>query len=86
MGTLELLEVARLSVAEVTGNPVEGISGFRRDPDHGYIVTVEVLELQRVPSTMDLLAEYEVNLTDDGDMLGLTRRRRYHRASVDGDR
>jgi hypothetical protein len=86
VGTLELLDVARHQVAEMTGNPVEGVSGFRRDPDHGCIVTVEVLELQRIPSTMDLLAEYEVNLTDDGDIVGFTRRRRYHRAAVDGDR
>jgi hypothetical protein len=85
MGTLELLEVARQQVAVVTGNPVEGISGFRRDPDHGCTVMVEVLEMERIPSTMDLLAEYEVNLTDDGDILGLTRRRRYHRSAVDGN-
>jgi hypothetical protein len=46
-------------------------------------VTVEVLELERVPSTMDLLASYEVTLSEDGDVLGFERRRRYHRAAVD---
>jgi Gas vesicle synthesis protein GvpO len=86
MSTRELLDVARQQVAAVTGHRVEGITGFQRDPDNGWTVTVEVLELERVPNTMDLLAAYEVNVTEDGDVMGFTRRRRYHRASVDDER
>jgi Gas vesicle synthesis protein GvpO len=78
----QLLEAAREQVAEVTGRPVESISGFHRDGD-GWIVNVEVLELERVPSTMDLLATYAVQVSDDGEVLGFERRRRYHRAAVD---
>jgi hypothetical protein len=80
--TRELLDVAREQVADVTGHDVETISGFHRDGD-GWVVTVEVLELERVPNTMDLLATYAVTITDDGDVLGFERRRRYHRAAVD---
>jgi Gas vesicle synthesis protein GvpO len=86
MVTRELLNIARQQVAEVTGHAVEGISGFQRDGDNGWTVTVEVLELQRVPSTMDLMASYEVSITEDGDVQGFTRRRRYHRSAVDGER
>ena len=86
MSTRELLEVARQQVADVTGHPVEGVTGFQRDPEDGWTVTVEVLELERVPSTMDLLAAYEVNVTEDGDVTGFSRRRRYHRAAVDEQR
>jgi len=86
MSTRQLLEVARQQVADVTGYPIEGISGFQRDPDNGWTVTVEALELERVPSTMDLLASYEVNVTEDGDVVGFARRRRYHRSAVDGER
>jgi hypothetical protein len=86
VSTRELLDVARQQVADVTGHPVEGISGFQRDPDNGWTVTVEVLELERVPSTMDLLASYEVSVTEDGDVMGFTRRRRYHRSAVDDAR
>ena len=81
----EQLQAARDLVAGVTGHPVESISGFQRDDDSGWIVTVEVLELERVPKTMDLLATYSVTLSDDGDVLGLDRRRRYHRAAVDNN-
>ena len=81
----ELLEVARQQVADVTGRRVETVSGLHRDGD-GWIVTVEVLELERIPNTMDLLATYELQISDDGDVLGFERRRRYHRAAVDDGR
>jgi Gas vesicle synthesis protein GvpO len=80
--TRKVLHAARQQVAEVTGRPVETISGFHRNGD-GWVVTVEVLELERVPNTMDLLATYAVTISDDGDVLGFERRRRYHRAAVD---
>jgi hypothetical protein len=85
MSTREVLEVARQQVATVTGHRVEGITGFQRDREAGWTVTVEVLELERVPSTMDLLAAYDVKLSDDGDVTGFSRRRRYHRAAVDDE-
>jgi len=81
----QLLEVAREEVAEVTGNSVETVSGFQRDKDNGWVVTVEVLEMERIPSTMDLLATYTVSLSEDGDVLGFQRRRRYHRSAVELD-
>ena len=83
----ELLDTARVEVAEVTGRRVETVSGLRRDGDEkSWVVTVEVLELQRVPSTMDLLASYDVTLSEDGEVLGFERRRRYHRAAADDTR
>jgi gas vesicle protein GvpO len=81
----ELLEVAREEVADVTGSTVETVSGFQRDKDNGWVVTVEVLELERVPNTMDLLATYNVSLSEAGEVLGFERSRRYHRAAVELD-
>ena len=85
MRTRDLLELAREEVADVTGSTVETISGFRRDADNGWVVTVEVLEMERIPSTMDLLATYSVSLSEDGDVTGFERRRRYHRAAVEAN-
>jgi hypothetical protein len=79
----ELLQTARREVAELTGRRVETVSGLRRDGDESWIVTVEVLELERVPDTMDLLASYAVTLSDDGELLGFERQRRYHRAAAE---
>jgi Gas vesicle synthesis protein GvpO len=82
----QLLAAAREQVAEVVGRRVESISGLHRDGDDKWIVSVEVLELERVPSTMDVLATYEVTLSEDGDVLGFGRTRRYHRAAVEDGR
>jgi hypothetical protein len=78
----ELLQAAREQVAAVTGHPVESITGLRRNDD-GWLIDVEVRELERVPNTMDLLATYEVHVSRDGELIGFERRRRYHRAAVD---
>jgi hypothetical protein len=82
--TRQLVKLAREQVADITGQSVESVSGFHREDGDGWTVLVEVLELERVPNTMDLLATYAVTLSEDGDMVGMERRRRYHRAAVDG--
>jgi hypothetical protein len=82
----ELLRTACEEVADLTGRHVETVSGLRRDGDDSWIVNVEVLELERVPDTMDLLASYAVTLSDDGEVLGFERERRYHRAAADDER
>ena len=43
-------------------------------------MTLEVLELQRVPSTTDVIGKYEVTLDKDGEVTGLQRTRRFTRA------
>jgi hypothetical protein len=78
----ELIGEAKRQVHELTGLKVETVSGFDRDGD-GWRIFVEALELQRVPETMDVLGTYEVVLSDDGDLQGLKRRRRYHRAAIE---
>ena len=87
MVSRKLLQAARRAVSDVTGQKVETISGFHRNDGDGdgdgWLVTVEVLEVERVPNTMDLLATYAVELSDDGEVTGFERRRRYHRAAVD---
>jgi hypothetical protein len=82
----ELLDTAMQEAADLTGKPVEGVCGLERDGDEAWIVTVEVLELERVPNTMDILASYEIRLSDDGEVLGFHRRGRYHRAAEDDGR
>lgn len=77
---------AREQLAELTGQVPEAVSGVRRDNDGndgGWRVTLEVLELSRVPNSMDLLASYEVVLDGDGDLLEYARTRRYARGQAD---
>jgi hypothetical protein len=47
------------------------------------VVTVEVLEVGRVPETTDVLASYDVVVDEEGDVMEYRRLRRYLRAQVE---
>jgi hypothetical protein len=68
-------------VHDLIGRPVESVTGMEK---HGneWTVTLEVLELERVPSTTDVLGKYEVTLDKDGELTGAQRTRRYPRAEA----
>lgn len=76
---------AAVQLYELTGNEIEGITAVHRDGD-GWVVEVDVLELRRIPATTDVLATYEVEMDDSGDLTGYRRRHRFTRGSVSEDR
>jgi hypothetical protein len=69
---------AREQFEELAGITVESVSGFERTED-GWVATLEVLELRKVPDTVSLLATYTVDLDDHGDVAGYRRVQRYTR-------
>ena len=71
------------TLAKLVGCPAEGVTGLRRTDD-GWVVVVEVLEVERVPATTDVLASYEVEVDREGNVVGYERKRRYLRAETDG--
>ncbi|HET7388838.1 MAG TPA: gas vesicle protein [Nocardioidaceae bacterium] len=68
-------------LAELTGRDTEGVTGLERT-EEGWKVTVEVVELRRVPTTTDVLALYEVDVDGHGDLQGYRRLRRYARGET----
>ena len=66
----------------LVGCPAEGVTAMRRDDD-GWVVTADILELERVPETTDVLASYEVTVDQDGEITGYRRVSRYLRSQVD---
>lgn len=82
MDVAALVQQARQQVTELTGMPAEAVTGLRRD-DGGWTVTVEALELARVPSTMDVVGTYEITLSDEGRLLGLRHVGRHRRSATD---
>ena len=64
--------------------PVESVSGLSRSGD-GWAVTLEVVELERVPPTTDILATYRVELDENGELMGYDRVNRYYRNQAGGD-
>lgn len=70
------------SLERLIGHPPEGVSAVRRSED-GWCVVVDVLEVERIPDTTSLLASYEVQLDEDGELLEYSRVRRYRRGAAD---
>src|SRR5262245_4350708 len=72
-------------IAELTGKQPEGVTGVEPAED-GWVVGVEVLEDQRIPSSTDILATYETEVGTDGGLVSYRRVRRYTRGrGDDGD-
>ncbi|MFF5980749.1 gas vesicle protein [Streptomyces olindensis] len=82
---MEVLRQARGQLAELTGMDAESVSSFEQT-DQGWSLEVEVLELERVPDTMSLMASYEVELDPQGQLTGYRRVRRYERGRADARR
>ena len=83
MNAGQVIREAKRQLTELTGLAAETVSSLERDGDEAWVVTVEALELSRVPETMDLIGSYEVTLSDDGELLAFHRRRRYQRAAAE---
>jgi hypothetical protein len=79
----QLAQHAAEQLLELTGKQPEGVTGLHRTDD-GWIVVVDVLELHRVPETTDVLASYEVEVDEEGELVGYRRTERFVRGSTEG--
>ena len=77
------MERAREQLEDLLGRPVEEVSSLGRTHD-GWVLTLEVVELQRIPETTDVLASYEMELDDNLNLRRYGQARRYHRGHTDG--
>jgi hypothetical protein len=72
-------------ITELTRKDPESVTGVRRSED-GWLVTVEVVEDHRIPSSTDILSTFEAELSGDGELVSYQRLRRYSRGrGDDGD-
>jgi hypothetical protein len=81
---LKVASQAAEQLLALTGREPEGVIGMERTED-GWAVQIEVLELQRVPATTDVLAVYEVRTDQRGELQGYRRLRRYTRGSAEDE-
>jgi hypothetical protein len=78
LSAAELGQAALTTVQELTGYEPEAVTGLEWDGD-AWQVTVDVLELARIPNTTDVLASYVVQLDEGGTLRGLRRTNRFVR-------
>jgi hypothetical protein len=90
-GDQQSLSAARVAaqagdhISALTAKRVVGVTSVE-PVEQGWLVEVEVLEDARVPSSSDVLALYEADLNEQGDLLAYRRTRRYPRGSADAGR
>ncbi len=73
---------AREQVSELIGLPVETVLGMERGEGE-WVITVQIIELARIPNSTDVLGDYAVTVDDDGEVSGYRRTRRYYRNQAD---
>jgi gas vesicle protein GvpO len=78
-------EAGLRQIVALTGKSPEGVTGVEPTED-GWLVSVEVLEDRRVPSSGDILALYEAELDPDGALVAYRRARRYSRNHATDER
>jgi len=82
--TQEAVREAREQLQSLLGKPAESVSSLERTQD-GWLIAFEVVELERVPDTTDVLASYEVELDENRGLRRYARVRRYARSQASGE-
>jgi len=80
-----VIRSAQTQLADLTGRAADTVSAIERTED-GWRVEVELVELERVPATTNILATYEVELDADCALVGYRRLRRYFRNAAEEGR
>ena len=80
----QIVASAREQLEEMIGRPVSAVLGFAPDED-GWQITLEVVELERIPDTTSIFGYYRAQLERDGELTEYRRVRRYNRSQPDED-
>ena len=78
MSGREIAQLAKEQIGELTGLAPDRVSGLSRDAD-GWLVTLDVVELKRIPESTDVLGLYEAQMDYKGNLINYKRIRRYCR-------
>lgn len=75
---------AREHLMGLLGREPEAVSGLSPG-SNGWKVRLEAVEMPRVPSSTDVMATYEVEVDEEGELVGYHRVSRYYRNQTDSD-
>ena len=71
---VELAERAKEQLAQMTGFKPFAIVGSYKD-EEGWHITVDVVELTRIPEATDVIGTYVALLDENGDMMKFEKKR-----------
>jgi hypothetical protein len=78
----ETVQRAREQLESLLGRTPESVSALERVRG-GWLVTLEVVEVARIPESTDVLASYEMELDEDGNLRRYARVCRYRRSQAE---
>ncbi|SNR79844.1 gas vesicle protein GvpO [Actinomadura mexicana] len=82
MSASKAAELAVEHVTAMTGRRAESVVGMERT-EEGWRVKVEVVETHRIPDSADILAVYDTEVDEDGELVSYRRAGRYARGRVE---
>ena len=82
VSAVQVMQRAATQMVQLTGRTPDTVSAVEQTDD-GWRLEVELVELERVPATTNILATYEVELNGDGDVVGYRRIKRYFRNAAE---
>jgi len=88
MNIKEVIEKVKKGISELTTLKLSTVVGASKDEENGaWKVTVELLEKESIPDSMDLLGTYEAQIDEGGEIvrfkrMGLRKRGDTERAEV----
>ncbi|MFR9806762.1 gas vesicle protein [Pseudonocardia sp. RS010] len=68
-------------IVSLTGRELESVVSIERR-DEGWLIGVEVVETRRIPDSADILAVFEAEVDEHGDLYGYKRTGRYSRGQL----
>jgi len=74
MNANEIVVKAREEFISLGKKSADGITGLSKT-EEGWSILMEALERKAIPDTMDVLGLYELRLDDEGNLLGLDRKK-----------
>jgi hypothetical protein len=77
----EIVEQAEAQLVRLTRLKPDTVSSVFKD-EGGWRITVEMIEMRRLPESGDLLATYDTHLDDSGNLVRYQRTRRYLRGET----
>lgn len=77
-----MIDRAKDHLRDLRDAEAEAVSSIHRTRD-GWRVALDVVEVHRIPESTDVLATYELDLDDDGELVTLERTARFYRSEAD---
>ena len=85
MSGADIAKLAKDEMSKLTGLQPDSVCGLRHESD-GWHVTLDMVELERIPQSSDVLDTYEAILDDQGNVVNYQRTRRFSRADSLSDK